>query len=47
MLAVLPAPRQLPAGQANAPVSTVLAATAVVGAALTVYVERGVTVREV
>ena len=38
-LAALPVPRQLPAGQANAPEMTVLAATAtVVGGALTVYV---------
>lgn len=47
MLAVLPAPRQLPAGQENAPEMTVLAATAVVGAALMLKVERGVTVRAV
>ncbi len=46
-LVVLPAPRQLPAGHENAPVTTVLATTAAVGAALTEKVERGVTVRDV
>ncbi len=37
-LVALPVPRQLPAGQAKAPETTVLAATATVGGALTVYV---------